>query len=474
MKGKIIGIIFCIMLITAAILPVSGTKTDIKYGTNEPVTPPLPGDMRSDKLELIGEYKFQKPSTPDTQPVLYNENIASLIQQVNEEIYLDYLEGLVAFGPRVTNEEACYDSGEYILNEFQEMGIEARAQHWENDERNLHGDNIEATIPGVDETSDLIYVICAHYDSVSGSPGADDDGSGVAAVITAAKVMSSYEFNHTVRFVAFSGEEQGLYGSYYYVQEAVGNNDNIGAALNADMIGFAETDEDKRYVRVYHDDYIWLTDYTTDVSEEYQDFLNLEVIPSGYTWGSDHYRFWEEGYDAIFYAEDNFNDYYHSPEDTIEHMDIDYAVRITRLIIATLADLSEINEINAPNKPSKPTGPPQGKSETEYTYTTSTIDPQEEEVYYLWNWGDGTESGWLGPFESGGTCEASHTWTTKGDYSIKVKAKDVNDAESEWSDPLSVTMPRRGKQFNIFLSTFLEKHPIISRLIQHFSLKAFQ
>ena len=58
--------------------------------------------------------------------------------------------------------------------------------------------------------NDEIYVVCAHFDSVSGAPGADDDGSGVAAFLACAYLMSQYEFNHTIRFVGFSGEEQGL------------------------------------------------------------------------------------------------------------------------------------------------------------------------------------------------------------------------------------------------------------------------
>ena len=58
-------------------------------------------------------------------------------------------------------------------------------------------------------------------------------------------------------------------------------------------------------------------------------------------WGSDHYYFWEYGYDAVFYAEYNFNDYYHSDEDIIENMNITYATRFSRLILATLAEMAQ-------------------------------------------------------------------------------------------------------------------------------------
>jgi hypothetical protein len=94
-----------------------------------------------------------------------------------------------------------------------------------------------------------------------------------------------------------------------------------------------------------------------------------------------------------------------------------------------------------PNKPNTPSGTASGKIKTVYTYTTSTTDPNNDQVYYMWDWGDGTQSGWLGPYTSGVTTDTTHTWTVKGSYSIKVKAKDIFGAESPWSDPLPIKMP---------------------------------
>ena len=96
-----------------------------------------------------------------------------------------------------------------------------------------------------------------------------------------------------------------------------------------------------------------------------------------------------------------------------------------------------------PNQPAKPTGPTNGKTGTPYTYNASTIDPDGDNVYYWFDWGDGTNSGWVGPYASGATGNATHTWTTKGTYNIIVKAKDdPHAAESPFSPPLSVSMPR--------------------------------
>ena len=114
----------------------------------------------------------------------------------------------------------------------------------------------------------------------------------------------------------------------------------------------------------------------------------------------------------------------------------------------------------APNKPSKPSGNIKGKVNVEYTYTTSTTDPDGDKVYYLFDWGDGTNSSWVGPYNSGATASAKHKWTVKGPYQIKVKAKDTNGAESLWSDPLSITMPFSYQMTLLqFLQTLLQRFP---------------
>jgi len=95
-----------------------------------------------------------------------------------------------------------------------------------------------------------------------------------------------------------------------------------------------------------------------------------------------------------------------------------------------------------PNKPNPPSGPTSGVIDVEYTYTGSTTDPDGDDIYYLFDWGDGTDSGWLGPYPSGTLVEASHTWTYADTFGVRLKAKDTMDGP--WSDPLSVeiTGPR--------------------------------
>ena len=123
----------------------------------------------------------------------------------------------------------------------------------------------------------------------------------------------------------------------------------------------------------------------------------------------------------------------------------------------------------APEKPTI-TGQSSGKTGVEYTYHASTTDPNGDQIYYLFDWGNGSNSGWIGPIDSGETANASHIWEEKGNYEIKVKAKDVHGEESPWSDPLPITMPKN-KAFNpfiLFLERLMERFPILEQILQRF------
>ncbi len=110
---------------------------------------------------------------------------------------------------------------------------------------------------------------------------------------------------------------------------------------------------------------------------------------------------------------------------------------------------------NPPEKPAKPSGTGRIKPNTPYEYTAVTQDVDGDQIYYKWDWGDGSYSDWLGPYNSGEVINASHTWEKRGIYEIRVKAKDVHGFESEWSEPLAISVPYRfdGK-WNIFKIIF--------------------
>lgn len=94
------------------------------------------------------------------------------------------------------------------------------------------------------------------------------------------------------------------------------------------------------------------------------------------------------------------------------------------------------------NPPKKPdiSGPSSGSKGEEYSFTASTTDPNGDQVYYLFDWGDDSNTGWLGPYTSGSEINASHIWGELGDYNVKVQAKDVYSSTSEWSDPIIINI----------------------------------
>ena len=94
----------------------------------------------------------------------------------------------------------------------------------------------------------------------------------------------------------------------------------------------------------------------------------------------------------------------------------------------------------APAKPTTPVGPTLGIWHQEYSYSSQTTDPENEQIFYLFDWGDGSSSGWLGPYNSGVNGVGSHIWDELGAYNVKVKARDIWGAGSSWSDSIIVTI----------------------------------
>ncbi len=117
------------------------------------------------------------------------------------------------------------------------------------------------------------------------------------------------------------------------------------------------------------------------------------------------------------------------------------------------------SESQPPIKPEKPNGTINGQIKTEYTYSTISFDPENDKIFYLFEWGDGTNTDWIGPYESGEKVEANHTWMEKGNYNLRVKAKDENGVQSDWSDPLPINMPYNEKiNFIRFFINFFERY----------------
>ena len=277
--------------------------------------------------------------------------ITNIINLVNESLIRGFLEGLVSYGPRVTGTYGCEKAAGYLFDQFKNMGIETRYQNWSSFGDRLpirvyNAKNIEGTLIGKDPSKEIL-VFNGHYDSVKISPGANDDGSGIAAILTAAYILREFEFNRTIKFVAFSGEEQGLFGSRAYVKEAYENNEEIFVELNADMIGYAEGARGRNVSLSSTEDAKWAVNKIKEVNENYNISFNVKagwaMIQGGPRMGSDYHDFLLYGYESVaFWQSGGSKSYYHTAEDTIAHVNMSYLVNMTKLIVGSLAYLADM------------------------------------------------------------------------------------------------------------------------------------
>lgn len=207
------------------------------------------------------------------------------------------------------------------------------------------GLNILAEKPGLVHPERRV-IICGHYDSMPGgitSPGADDDGSGVCAVLEAARVMAEVDFAHTVVFALWDEEEQGLVGSAYHASAAFGNDAEILAVVNLDAIAYDGNDDGllRIHTRPVANS-LAIKDSALLVNTTYGLDLPIAINNPGATY-SDHASFWSNAYGAILIIEDFDNDpnpHYHTPADRLSELDLDYWHQLTRLAIGTTAAMA--------------------------------------------------------------------------------------------------------------------------------------
>lgn len=268
-----------------------------------------------------------------------SDDLADIIAAVNSSELYRYDKTIQDVGPHPTGSDACRNVASFIYSEFESYGLNVTYHAWQH--RGLSSDNVVATLPG---KTNYTVILSAHYDTVEDSPGADDDGSGVSSVLMAAKVLSSYSFRHTVKFICFSGEEQGMYGSGVYARDAYRRGDNILADLQLDGVGHAVSSKGGNTIRLCATDAsTWITDAAQQVLDDHGEAIGLSIHRNRNFAGSDHQSFLNYGYEGVFFLEYEFNPHYHSPEDTIEHVNFSYLAKVCKLASATAASIAEHN-----------------------------------------------------------------------------------------------------------------------------------
>ena len=202
--------------------------------------------------------------------------------------------------------------------------------------------NVVARLPGTTRPQD-IYIVGGHYDSANevACPGADDNASGVAAVLEAARVLSEFRFEATIIFIAFDQEEDWrLRGSTAYARDANGRNDNILGMVAADMIAHNYSGENLMRVASK----TGTSAIQDDLGAALQTYGGLTTIVKNSASNSDHVPFEENGFPACLLIEDYSgvrNTNYHKTTDSVDtsgYLDYAFATNNTRGLVGWLAE----------------------------------------------------------------------------------------------------------------------------------------
>lgn len=296
--------------------------------------------------------------------------VSEMIAQVQPQAVYAYTGGLSGEWPvlvggqpyriltRATyNSAATQSATQYVYEQLENLGLSVSYQDWTYGA--LSGRNVIGELPGATRPDEII-LLTAHLDDSPWSgtaPGADDNASGCTAVLLAAHIFSQYQFDRTLRFVFFTGEEQGLRGSHAYADSIAALGENVIAVLNMDMIGW--DDLDGPLMRL-HTRATTSSAYPLDAAIANAFVATVETYglggaitplldPDGKS-NSDHASFWGVGYPAIFVSEDNrddFNDYYHSRNDRLSALNLPYFTAIVQAVVGTAADLAGLEGWNA-------------------------------------------------------------------------------------------------------------------------------
>ncbi len=162
--------------------------------------------------------------------------VRAVVQDASVTRVYGYEKAMFAFDSKFITQPGNQKASEYIFNTLKSFGYEPEYQWFEA--RGVRTANVVATLRGTTDP-DLLYVVSSHYDSVERGPGSDDNTSGSAALLEAARILAGKAQPATIKFAWFTGEEAGLLGSREYVRRAVAAGDKIVGALNNDMIGYA-------------------------------------------------------------------------------------------------------------------------------------------------------------------------------------------------------------------------------------------
>ena len=302
--------------------------------------------------------------------------VNALLEEVDSEVLRDHVRQLALLDPSMGSEienlrtryafrPETLESTRYIRDRMAEYLGEDHVQTQAFEVAGTEMFNVVGLLPGTEPTSGY-YVVCAHYDAIGTrsrngwnadtdpAPGADDNGTGVALVLESARVLAQQELPWSVRFIAFSGEEIGLWGSRAFAAQATDRDDRILGVLNFDMVGF--NDRSQRMHVVANPASRWIAQLLIETNQRFGIGLEMELLEDEAALLSDHAPFWARGYDAILGIENylptdststavirglyRVNSQYHTVADVPDSINWELVKRSSSLAIAFLGQFS--------------------------------------------------------------------------------------------------------------------------------------
>jgi Tol biopolymer transport system component len=278
------------------------------------------------------------------------ERVRAAVTDVSKDRAYRYSYDLYQLDSKYITQPGNQRAVEYLVAQLRQWGYEPELQWFEARPRAAPGmqaapvrtANVIAKLPGTVHP-DVLYVVSSHFDSVERGPGADDNTSGTAALLEAARVLATRPQPATIDFAFFTGEEAGLLGSREYVRRAVANDDKLVGALNNDMIGFANDQRLDNTIR-----------YSNDGIRDIQHaaaflFTDLITYDAKYFRSTDAHAYYE-AYGDIVGGIGSYpilgNPHYHQTHDILETINHQLVAEVAKTTVATLIQLT-----NVPSRP---------------------------------------------------------------------------------------------------------------------------
>ncbi len=272
--------------------------------------------------------------------------ISGIVEQVSLHTIKGIIQHLAGYSTRFTFSDKTVYVREWIFRQFVTMGY----TDIDYQDFSLCDSIQKNVICSKAGQSKRVLILCAHYDSTARStvgwdwqrcpaPGANDNASGMAAMLEIARILKNIDLNYTVRFIAFAGEEQNLSGSRAYAEYALDNAMDISLVINLDEIGYPDTE----WNIVIGEDQGNHTPAKNAASHEFAKVMAKAAMDyTGLTgkyadiWASDHMPFNSGGYAVIGVCEAGRYRHSHEVTDTLDKIEIDYVGEVTRMVLATI------------------------------------------------------------------------------------------------------------------------------------------